>query len=309
MVRVLLFLLLALPLAASPEAELSALSPLRIGIMPAVDAVPIIVADAEGFFADEGLDVELEVFRSQLNREAALQAGSIDATVSDLVNAIRSWHNGADYRVLTATQGLFSLVVAPSSGISGSAGWPGRPDSVTTGLLEDSIIYYTAVRMMQKAGLDPETLRIVPTLQIPIRVELLLAGDLEAAVLPEPVTRLATAGGARVVLDSTSLSWTPGIVIATGRALREKPRELEAFLRAYDRGVAAVNRDPDRYRAGIVETAALPPGTRTAMVLPAYLPAAVPRDEQVADVAEWMFSKGLIERLPKHEDIVAEAPF
>ncbi len=309
MVRLLFLLFFALPLAASPGAESSALNPLRIGIMPAVDSVPIIVADVEGYFADEGLDVELELFRSQLNREAALQAGNIDATVSDLVNAVRSWDNGADYRVLTSTQGLFSLVTGPAAGITDAAGWPGQPESVTTGLLEDSIIYYTAVRMMQKAGLDPESLKIIPTLQIPVRVELLLAGDLEAAVLPEPVTRLATAGGARVVLDSSSLSWTPGVVIATGRALREKPRELEAFLRAYNRGVAAVNQDPDGYRSAIVETAALPPATTGTMVLPTYLPVAVPREEQVADVARWMLSEGLIERLPGQEDIVAEAPF
>lgn len=305
----LFFLLLALPAAASPEAESFAFSPLRIGVMPAVDSVPIIVAEAEGYFADEGLDVEVKVFRSQLNREAALQAGSIDATVSDLVNAIRAWANGADYRVLTSTQGLFSLVTGPSSGITDTPGWPEQPQSVSTGLLEDSIIYYTAVRMMQQAGLDPATLKIIPTLQIPVRVELLLAGELDAAVLPEPVTRLATAGGARVVLDSSSLSWTPGVVIATGGALREKPREMEAFLRAYDRGVAAVNRDPDRYRTAIVETAALPPITTRTMVLPTYLPAAVPRDGQVADVARWMLSEGLIERLPRHRDIVAKAPF
>jgi NitT/TauT family transport system substrate-binding protein len=229
--------------------------------------------------------------------------------VSDLVNAIRAWDNGADYRVLTSTQGLFSLVTGPSSGITDPLGWPEQPERVSTGLLEDSIIYYTAVRMMQQAGLDPETLEIVPTLQIPVRVELLLSGDLEAAVLPEPVTRLATAGGARVVLDSSSLSWTPGVVIATGLALRQKPRELEAFLRAYDRGVAAVNQDPDRYRGEVVEKAALPPATMETMVLPTYLPAAVPRTEQVADVAEWMLSESLIEGLPRHQDIVAESPF
>lgn len=267
---------LSVPLEASPEAESAGLATLRIGIMPAVDSAPLIVAEAEGFFADEGLEVELAVFRSQLNREAALQAGSIDATVSDLVNAIRAWDNGADYRVVTATQGIFSLVVSPSSGIADAGEWPGLPRRVATGLLEDSIIYYTAVRMMEEAGLDPATIEIVPTLQIPLRVELLLAGELEAAVLPEPVTRLATAKGGRIIVDSTLLSWTPGIVIATGTALREKPRELEALLRAYNRGVVAINRNPDSYRSVIVEGAALPPQTTTTMALPTYLPVAVP---------------------------------
>ncbi|MFP4377094.1 MAG: ABC transporter substrate-binding protein, partial [Spirochaetales bacterium] len=79
--------------AESPSSDEldSALAPLTVGIMPAVDSIPIIVAQEAGFFADEGLTVTIELFRDQLYREASLQSNRIDATVSDLVNAIRSW--------------------------------------------------------------------------------------------------------------------------------------------------------------------------------------------------------------------------
>ena len=277
--------------------------------MPAVDSAPIIVAQSRGYFAEEGLDVEVELFRSQLNREAALQAESIDGTVSDMVNALRAWDSGADYRILTLTQGIFSLIVAPDSTIQDRDSWPELPRSVPTALLEDSIIYYTATRMMEAVALDPETLEIVPTLQIPLRVELLLAGELAAAVLPEPVTRLATAGGARVIVDSRVLPWTPGVVLVTGASLREKPRELEAFLRAYDRAVAELNRNPDAFREAIVAGAALPPATRTAMQLPEYQEASPPQEDQIRDVALWMQARGLLSTLPAREELVAEAPF
>ena len=84
----------------------------------------------------------------------------------------------------------------------------------------------------------------------------------------------------------------------TGTALREKPAEIAALVRAYNRAVAAVNADPDRFRATVVEKAALPPPTTATMQIPEYAPAAPPTAEQVADVAAWMLEMKLITALP-----------
>ena len=284
-------------------------TPLTIGLMPAVDSIPLIVAESEGYFEEEGIDVTLEVFRDQLLREASLQAGTIDATVSDLVNAIRSWANGADYRVISSTQGVFSIVTSSRSGIDSLEDWPVAPETVSTGLLEDSIINYTAQRMLEAVGLDPSRVSIVPTIQIPVRMEMLVAGELEAAVLPEPVTRMATEAGATELLSTDVLDWTPGVLLATGTALREKPRELTALLRAYDRAVTAVNAEPDAFREVVVARAAFPPPTAATMRIPVYRRATVPTAGQVADVAEWMLGLGLIDALPAHEAIVRSRPF
>ena len=95
----------------------------------------------------------------------------------------------------------------------------------------------------------------------------------------------------------------------TGTALREKPAELAALLRAYDRAVAAVNDDPDAYREVVVARAAFPPPTAATMRIPRYRPAAVPTAGQVADVAGWMLDRGLVEALPPHDEIVRRRPF
>ena len=290
----------------SSQPQPSGLQPLVIGMMPAVDSVPLIVAEAEGFYADEGLDVRLELFRDQSYREAALAADTIDATVTDLVNAIRAWENGADYRVLTSTQGIFSVVTAPGSPVRTRADWPSAPARLRTGLLEDSIIFYVAQRMLEQIGLDPQRMEIIPTTQIPVRLEMLVADRLDAAVLPEPVTRMAVAEGAHEIVRTDEVfDWTPGVLLATGTALRQKPAELEALLHAYDRAVEAVNTDPDRYRAVIVSTAGFPPPTTNTMRLPGYAPAGPPDPRHVADVASWMVSRGLLRSAPPYEEIVS----
>ena len=281
------------------------MQPLVIGMMPAVDSAPLIVAEAEGYFAAEGLDVTLELFRDQVYREAALQANRIDATITDLVNALLSWENGADYRVLTATQGIFSLVTAPGSTVRGAGAWPTAPQRLRTGLLEDSIIFYVTVRMLEQLALDPQRIEVVPTTQIPVRLEMLLANRLDAAVLPEPMTRIAVAGGAHELMSTDQVfDWTPGVLLATGTTLSQKPDELAALLRAFDRAVAAINEDPGRYRPIIAERAGFPAATSDTMRLPVYRRAAPPSESQVADVASWMVGRGLLRTEPPYDEIV-----
>lgn len=280
------------------------LQPLRIGLMPAVDSIPLIVAEAAGFLVDEGLSVELEVFRDQLQREASLQAGVIDGAISDLVNAIRAWENGADYRVIAGTQGRFAILASSESGIRSLEDWPEAPETVETGVIEDSIIFYTAQRMLSALGADPARIRIVPSLQIPVRLELLGTGALEAAVLPEPLTQVAIAAGAVELVSSDVLPETPGILIATGPALADKPNELAALLRAWNRAVALVNEDPDAWRDVIVSRAGLPPPTARTMRIPDLRPAELPADALVADVARWMLERGLIASVPDPSAIV-----
>ena len=272
--------------------------------MPAVDSIPLIVAAHLGYFEQEGITVDLELFRDQLYREASLQAGRIDATVSDLVNTIRSWANGADYRAIASTNGLFGFVTSRSSGIASVSDWPAAPGLVETGLIDDSIVSYTAERMLAAVGADPSRIRIVPTMQIPVRLELVMSGGLQAAVLPEPLTRVAEAQGAHVIVESDVLASTPGVILASGYALRDKRDALRALLRAYDRAVAEANSDPDRFRDAIAAAAGFPPAVVPVMRIPVFAPATVPDVATVDDVARWMLHRGLVARLPEYDSIV-----
>ena len=51
----------------------------RVGIMPLVDAAPIIVAERLGFFAEQGLEVVLSRERAWASVRDKLAAGVLDA--------------------------------------------------------------------------------------------------------------------------------------------------------------------------------------------------------------------------------------
>ena len=73
----------------SPVQEKSEPLPkLTIGLMPDTDSIPFIIAAERGYFAEEGVEVELQPFKSAMDRDAALQSGNLDGAVSDLLAVI-----------------------------------------------------------------------------------------------------------------------------------------------------------------------------------------------------------------------------
>ncbi len=284
----------------------SAFGDLSVGLMPAENSIPLIAAERDGLFDAAGVKVLLVPFSGQLERETALQTGKIDGTVSDLVNAIQGLSHGSGARVASVTEGGFSLLSAPRSGIATLAQWgspPGR--RVLTGLLENSLVSYLTERMLSAAGIDPATIELVPIVQVPARLEMLLAGKIDAACLPEPLATLAERRGARRLAASEGLGSTPGVLLFTARALGSKRGEIEAFYRAYDGAVRSLARNPEAYRDAIVAGCAFPPEVRDLMRIPSFGPARLPSAEEVADVASWMRRKGLIDSLPAYGDLVA----
>ena len=293
----------ALGLAAALSA--SAAGPvLRIGLMPAMNSAPLVVADRAGFFAREGVTVELQLFTSQLNRETALQAGRVDGTVSDLINAIQAWARGFPLRVTSASQGVFSLLAAPAAGPATLAAWKGGGRRVSTGLLENSTVYYVAERALERGGVDPGTIDLVPVVQVPARMELLLAGKVEAAVLPEPLASLAVLRGARRLADSAVDDAASGVLLFRTPVILGRAAEIRAFYRAYDLAVAELAARPAAWRAAVVEACQFPREVEAGLAFPRYLPAYLPGEADVRDVASWMIGKGLIGKLPGWADIV-----
>lgn len=278
---------------------------LVVGIMPAINSVPLVVAEEMGFFSDEGVTVRLELFQGQLQREAALQSRAIDGTVSDLINAIQGWSRGAPTAVLAVSQGDFGLLTSPGSGIRDLAGWKalgGR--KVSTGLLEASIVFCVTEHLVARAGIDPASIELVPVVQVAARLEMLLAGRLEAACLPEPLSSLAASRGAHLLASSSSLGVEYGVLLFRREAAAGKRAEIAAFFRAYDRAAAEINARPRARLQAIVSRCGFPPAVRDLLQLPRFTPAHLPSRESVRDVASWMKEKGLIDSMPAWDQVV-----
>jgi len=132
---------------------------------------------------------------------------------------------------------------------------------------------------------------------------MLVVGRLDAACLPEPMMRAAVAGGARPVLDSRALPFTPGVVLFTDKAVKTKPSAIRAFYRAYNRAVRDIREGRPGLRELLVRKGNFPPGSED-FIMPVFAPARPTGREEYADVTGWMAAKGLLEDVPPYEKVV-----
>lgn len=297
------FALAALALAAALSAGAQGAS-LRVGLMPAVNSAPLIVAEYLAYFERAGLRVELTLFQDQLTRETALQTGRIDGTISDLINAMSARASGLDVRVVSGTDGVFALLGAPRGGLRTLEDWKGR-GRVKTGLIESSIVTFVTEKMLRHGGVDPATIDLVTTVQVPVRMELLLSGRIDAACLPEPMASVALQRGAVRIADTTSLATTPGVLLFTGRAISERGRDIRTLLAACDLAAAELNRNGDLYRPLIVSKAGFPAEVRDSFVLPRFRQSEPPTLEEVSEVETWMKAHGLLKSPVAYRDLVS----
>jgi NitT/TauT family transport system substrate-binding protein len=88
------------------EAPLPDIGPIRIGHLPISGHARTFVAVEKGYFEEQGLEVELQVFRSASLMIAPLSAGQLDvgagAVSTPLFNAV---HQGLDVRAVAGTSG------------------------------------------------------------------------------------------------------------------------------------------------------------------------------------------------------------
>lgn len=271
---------------------------LRIGVLPITDVVPMYVAQQEGYFSAEGIEVELIPVASGPERDAMIQAGGIDGELNEILTTLlTNAGQGEKVRIVTTARRpfpgapLFYILSAPESGIT----TPQQLKNVEVGISENTVIEYVTDRVLERAGLVPDEIRGTNIPKIPVRLELLLNGQIQAGVLPDPLASLAQVQGATVVIDDTAYPEVSLSVISFREdVLRDRPKTIEAFLRAYDRAVQAINNNPRKFQNILIETARVPEVLQDRYALPPFPEGELPTEAQVRDVVDWALEEKLI---------------
>jgi NitT/TauT family transport system substrate-binding protein len=286
--------------AASSSATTAPLPPIRIGALPNEDSLPLWVAEKAGLFTKAGLDVQITTFPSAAERDAALQAGSIDAVSGDIIAAALLSSHGFPVKIATiqlgATpqEGRFGILAAKNSGLTA------LKDLETKGALAQSpgtLATYDADKLFVQAGVDPAKVKRITVPKLPVRFELLSTGKVPAAVLPEPLLSLGEKQGLKLLADDTkgaNISQTVLIVSNKFLASAGGPDALTKLLAATDEAVAIINKDPNAQRALLVDKARLPAPIAQEYKINTYPTHQLPTQQQVDDVLAWMKANKLL---------------
>ncbi len=271
--------------------------------MPDTDSIPFLIAEEKGYFKEEGLNIELQQYKSAMDRDSAVQSGNLDGAVSDLLAVSFAKDGGFDLRAVAFTDGSYCLI----------AGTGGQADSVT--LLKDkdvavsknTIIEYVTDQILKHEHMTEDSINKVIIPQIPTRLEMLQNGKLAAATLPEPMASIAVSNGCKYLLSSDELGINPGVISFTAASVKDKGSEIRAMFRAYNKAVNYLNTaDRSEYIDFVVEKSGFPPIAKEALKLPQYHEITLPKDSDVKECVAWLNGKGLIKNAYSYDDMTAD---
>jgi NitT/TauT family transport system substrate-binding protein len=275
-------------------------APLKVGIMPDADSLPFMVARDEGLFTAEGVEVELVIFSNPQERDAAIQADKVDGSISDILAAAFLYVGGFDAKITSVTDGRYGVAAAPESGIQDLAGLTGKQ----IGLSTNTIIQYTVDAQLEKAGVGADNYTPVSVPRMPLRMEMLLNGQIDAASLPEPLLTAVVGQGASLLSTTDTLGIDAGILLFSKKTLDKRLEDVKKFYRAYYKAAQKINENPDAYRAFLVEKASFPEAVRDAYQFVHYRQPVLPEDSQIEQAVAWLKAKELISTDVTPENLV-----
>jgi ABC-type nitrate/sulfonate/bicarbonate transport system substrate-binding protein len=259
------------------------------------------VAVEQGFFAQEGLDVEYhednpkgvegrcEDFTERW-KESQLAEGALE------VYPVCEW--GAIERVQTLGRGKIigldttvrtgALMVRADSTIQSVAELANVPIACTW----HAGTFYAAIECLEAAGVPFDDIKLVHAND---RLDALLSGKAEAAALMEPLVSRAVEAGARTIAD---LRWRGGIV--AGEDLDDDT--VGKLLRGLNKAVAWLQENEDRSRQELLRD--LKPELRRDGLLPELVGAQAYEPALFNRTAGWMVDRGFLPEAPAYEETV-----
>lgn len=282
------------PTPAPPEEPVA----IRVAALPVLDTLPMYVAAQEGLFEKNGVKVEFIPAGSAPKRDELINAGQADAMVNEIVSTL--FYNREEPRVqivryartATSDSPLFRILAAANSGIDTVEELKG----VQIGVSQGTVIEYLTDRLLQKEGLSEEEIQKIAVPDIGQRMALLGSGELKAAMLPDPLSSLAITQGAKVIVDDTrSPEFSNSVYTFRKDFIDRNPEAVKGFLAAIEEAVEKINANPAGWNDLLKEQKLVPEPLLATFVLPKFVTAGVPSQEQWSDVLAWVKEKGLLD--------------
>lgn len=231
--------------ADAGEGEDGDLITVRIGYIPgAHDVAQLFVADGQGYFEEEGIEIEALPFQTGISLAQALTGGSLEVGVMGAVIANFPAKGQGKAIVLNNQQvDLHQIWAAPDSGIESIEDLRGKTIATTSGTASDLVLEVA----LSEAGLTRDDLEVV-NLEMPAVTNTFITGGVQAASLWAPfdqqietnlpdATLLATAAD----LDSPiSGGW-----VASNEFYDDQPDLVAGMVRAWQKANTDIVADPE----------------------------------------------------------------
>lgn len=238
--------LLTLALSVMPSIAFAQQTPERPSIhlgaaAAVVSYVAPYIAQAQGYFKDEGLDVSIANFQSGVKTMQAVLGGSADAGIGSYGHTITMAAKGQKVRAFVSYLRCpgYSLLVRKGSSVAAVKDLKGMKIGVTS---PGSSTHQSLNYLMIKAGLTPTDYTPVSVGNSAGSVAAVKNGKIDATIVVEPLASLLVSGGdATMLLDMRTEQgnvaafggpYPEGSLYTTDDFIKANPRTVQAMTNA-----------------------------------------------------------------------------
>jgi NitT/TauT family transport system substrate-binding protein len=232
---------LALPVVEGQKKPLT----IRLGVHTSIMGAADVIAIRQGYFKQEGLDVEARRFALGKEGRDAMIAGAIDINAT----APTPFLIGLDKKIpfsAVAVNSLFcganQVAVLKQSDINSVSQLKGKRIGLPKGTITE---YVFLARIAPGHGLKESDFEVANIPDAKDRIPSLVAKAVDLVAIGEPHTAIGEhAGIIRVLEDFCKYDPLPFMLTVTNKAIQEKPDAVIAYLRAWLRAVALLKEEP-----------------------------------------------------------------
>ena len=262
----------------------------RIGMMSSSDVIPYVLINENKLSDKYQFQLDLQVFTSAKDRDAAFQAGELDGVLTDYVGVCMYNNAGFDVKITGITDGDYILMAGKNSGISDISQIKGKDIAIS----EKTLIEYTLDQILEKNGLQGTDVikEIIP--RIPDRLELMRNDKIDLGLMPEPFATLALNDGAVKLGTANEYGLYPAVSAFSQSALDSKNGAIRNLYKAYNEAVAYMNQtDIRKFENTVINAVGYPKEMAGKITIKAFRESKLPPEEDVEAAVKWASEKGL----------------
>ncbi|MHB8108820.1 MAG: ABC transporter substrate-binding protein [Syntrophorhabdaceae bacterium] len=281
---------------------------IKFGTIPVLQSLPLFVASEKGFFKDQGLDVEVILFNSAMEKDIAFTSGQLAGYFGDLMTPAVLAANGTKIKMVatnfntTADQRMFAILASPKAKQKDAAAIAKAGIAAGSNAIPEFLI----VRLLSAKKIPRESIKFIDIKSIPIRLQMLLSGQVAGALLPEPLATLAETKGAKSLADDRGLGISATVLAFSADFLKTNPESAKKFLAAVDKASVYINKNPDEVRGIMNKSCKMPESLQRSFPIPKFPRLSVPDEAQVMDVYKWLKGKKIVKTDLSYTDLVAD---
>lgn len=268
--------------AIPPTAELQ---PLSLGMMLTLEGLPFYVAQRQQIYDSLGLELNLLPFNSANDRDAAFLNGQIDGMITDYPSvAVLQARHHSQLSFIMKNNGYFCFIVSKESRINR----PEQQKQRNIAVSRNTIVEYATDQLLKNSEIRLTEVNLPEISQIPLRLQMLQYGQIDASFLPDPFASIAMNSGHRSLVSTRELGIDFTGTAFSQKARSEKKEEIIRLIQGYNLGVKYIQSHPQKEWKQLLIELGVPESLTGLIVLPSYQPASLPDETDIQEAIQWL---------------------